>query len=71
MDVEEDRGSEGEDEGEETQRALLSLEFLVQEADPIGTTLVDVCNGFNELSRLAMLWTVRHRWLVGARFTFN
>ena len=33
--------------------------------------LVDACNGFNKLSRLSMLWTVRHRWPVGARFTFN
>ena len=28
MEVEEDRGSEGEDEGEGTLRALISLEFL-------------------------------------------
>jgi hypothetical protein len=28
-------------------------------------------NGFNELSRKAMLWTVRHRWANGARFSFN
>ena len=33
--------------------------------------LVDSHNGFNELSRLAMLWTVRHRWPAGARFAFN
>ena len=33
--------------------------------------LVDARNGFNELSRLAMLWTVRHRWPAGARFAFN
>eukprot|EP00957_Ditylum_brightwellii_P156657 11923546-Ditylum_brightwellii.AAC.1 len=25
-----------------------------------GTTLIDARNGFNELSRYAMLWTVRH-----------
>ena len=33
--------------------------------------LVDARNGFNELSRLAMLWTVQHRWPTGARFAFN
>eukprot|EP00957_Ditylum_brightwellii_P017652 1329895-Ditylum_brightwellii.AAC.1 len=38
---------------------------------PGGTTLVDARNGFNELSRMAMLWTVRHRWPSGARFMFN
>eukprot|EP00957_Ditylum_brightwellii_P141679 10793766-Ditylum_brightwellii.AAC.1 len=38
---------------------------------PGGTTLVDACNGFNKLSRYAMLWTVRHKWPSGARFLFN
>ena len=33
--------------------------------------LVDACNGFNNLSRLAILWTVRHCWPAGARFAFN
>lgn len=28
--------------------------------------LVDATNGFNELSRKAMLWTIRHRWANGA-----
>ena len=58
MEVEEERGREGEYEGGSTQRTLEDLEFLIQEADPSGTTLVDFRNGFNELSRLAMLWTV-------------
>lgn len=35
------------------------------------TVLVDARNGFNELNRTAMLWTVRHRWPDGARFAFN
>jgi hypothetical protein len=35
------------------------------------TLMVDAANGFNELGRKAMLWTVRHRWAPGARFTFN
>ena len=71
MEVEIDRGGEGEDKGEGNQRALGALEFLTQEADPSGTVLVDACNGFNYLSCLAILWTVRHRWPAGARFLFN
>ena len=52
---------DGEDEGKNkeggdgTQKALGALEFLTQDVDPSGTTLVDARNGFNELSRLAML----------------
>ena len=45
--------------------------FLTQESEPIQTTIVDVPNGLNNLSRLAMLWTVRNCWPVGPRFTFN
>ena len=71
MKIEADRGSEREEGGGGTQRALEALEFLTQEAEPSGTTLVDARNGFNELSRLAMLWTVWYRWLAGARFEFN
>ena len=71
MEAEEDRGSEGDEEGGGNQRALGSLEFLTKEAELRGTTLVGAHNGFNKLIRLAMLWTVLHRWLVGARFTFN
>lgn len=36
-----------------------------------GGILVDANNGFNELSRNAMLWTVRHLWPAGARMAFN
>ena len=71
MEVEGDRGSDGEEGGGGTQRALEALEFLNQEYEPSGTTLVDAHNAFNELSRLAMLWTLRHRWTAGARFAFN
>ena len=71
MEVEEDRGSEGEDEGGGTLRALRALEFLTQEVEPSGTTLIDAHNDFNELSCLAILLTVRHRWPAGARFVFN
>ena len=52
MQVEEDRVNEGEEGGDGTERELGALEFLTQDADPSGTTLVDACNGFNELSRL-------------------
>ena len=71
MNVEEDGGSEGEEGGEGTQRALGALEFLTQDAYPSRSTIVDACNGFNDLSRLAMMWTVRHRWPEGARLAFN
>ena len=39
--------------------------------NPEALLLVDARNGFNELSCMAMLWTVRHRWAAGARFAFN
>ena len=71
MDVEGDGGRDGEEGDRGTQRALEALEFLTQDAEPSGTTLVDARNGFNELSRLAMLWTVWHCWPSGARFAFN
>ena len=48
-----------------------SLEFLTQEVEPSGTTLIDARNGFNELIRLSVIWTVRHRWPAGAIFAFN
>ena len=71
MEVNEDEGSEGEDGVRGTQRALEALKFLTQEAELSGTPLVDSRNGFNKLSRLAMLWTLQHRWPEGARFAFN
>ena len=54
-----------------TLRALGALDLITQYTEPSGTTLVDARNGFNELSRLTMLWTVRHRWTAGGRFVFN
>ena len=36
-----------------------------------GLTLIDAINGLNELSRLAIMWTVRRRWPPGARFTLK
>ena len=70
MEVEE-RGSEGEEGGGGNQWALEALESLTQEAEPSVTTVVDAHNGFNELSRLAMIWNVQHSWSAGAIFAFN
>ena len=42
---------------------LLALEatgILNQDAEPGGKTLIDACNGFNKLIRLAMLRAARH-----------
>ena len=68
MEVEEE--GEGE-EGDVNLRALGFIEFLTQDYEPIGTTLIDASNAFNDLSRLVMLLTVRHCWPEGARFAFN
>ena len=69
MEVEEE--GKREEGGDGTLRALGTLAFLNHEAEPSETTLIDARNGFNELSRLEMLWTVRHRWPEGSRFAFN
>ena len=36
-----------------------------------GISRIDARNGFNELSRLSMIWTVRHYWSAGAIFALN
>jgi hypothetical protein len=41
-------------------------EGVDEEDDPYVILLVDATNGFNEMSRKAALWTVRHRWASGA-----
>ena len=69
MEVEET--GKGEEVDNETRRALVALEFLTQDAEPSGTTPIDACHGFNELSHLAMLWAVQHRCPAGVRFPFN
>ena len=71
VEVEEDGGSKGKEGGDGTPRALGALEFITQDAEPIGTTLVDTRNGFNDMIRLAMLWNVWHLWTAGGRFAFN
>ena len=46
------------------------LKRTVDDANPYRVTCVDARNGFNELSRKAMLWTVRHHWSKGSCFAF-
>ena len=45
--------------------ALESTGLLNKDAEPGGTTIIDACNGFNELIHLAMVWTVCYRWPEG------
>ena len=45
--------------------------FLAQEVELVRTTPVDACNGFINLMCLEMMWTLRHRWPAGARYTLN
>ena len=51
--------------------ALETIWILTQNSEPGSTNFVDACNGFNEISRLVMLWMVRHRWPARVRFLFN
>ena len=69
--IEVDGEGDGEEVGDGTLRSLRAMYFLTWYAEPSGTMLVDAHNGFNELRRLAILWTVRHCWPVEARFAFN
>ena len=39
--------------------------------DNTGFLLIDASNAFNEVSRVNMLWVIRHEWPAGARFAFN
>ena len=53
---------------------LLALEatgILTQDTEPGGTKIIDVHNGFKDLSRLSMRWTVYQHWTAGASFEFN
>ena len=52
-------------------RSLEATGLLTQDTEPGGTTLVDACNGFNDLSHLEMLWMARHCWPAGVVFAFN
>ena len=65
MEVQEDRGSEGEEGGDGTQRELGAPEFLTQDAEQSVTKLVDAHSGFKNLIRLTIIWTVQHSWPAG------
>ncbi len=39
--------------------------------NPLDVTLLDASNGFNEISRLRCLHTIRHLWPSASRFAFN
>ena len=71
LEMEVEETGEGKEEGKLTERALGTLDFFTQDAEPSRTTLVDACNRFNKLSRLETLWTVLHRWPAGVKFAFN
>jgi hypothetical protein len=51
--------------------AIKELWAMHEQEEEWGFLLVDARNAFNEACRIAMLWTVRHKWPAGARFTFN
>ena len=51
--------------------AVNALWEVHQHDDDWGFLLVDARNAFNEGNRTSFLWTIRHRWPAGARFTFN
>ena len=42
-----------------------------EEDEEWGFLLVDARNAFNEGNRSAFMWTIRHLWPSGARFTYN
>ena len=58
-------------EGDSTLMALVATGFLIKETEPIGKILVNDRNGFNKLSRLAMMCTVQHLWPSGLRSALN
>eukprot|EP00957_Ditylum_brightwellii_P044679 3387409-Ditylum_brightwellii.AAC.1 len=68
--VEEMAEEESRGDTEEADSIVDSLCLSIGD-EPGGTVLVDARNGFNELSRYAMLWMVQHRWQAGAIFVFN
>jgi hypothetical protein len=51
--------------------AIRNLWEQCQAEEEWGFLLVDARNAFNELNRTVMLWTIRHEWPSGARFSFN
>ena len=61
--------------GDHSQSSTQSSSSLEEDEDsstnPDAVLKIDAKNGFNELNRRAMLWTVRHRWPSGAQYAFN
>ena len=51
--------------------AMATTQEMETPDDPVISIMLDARNGFNELGRKAMFWTVRHRWAAGARFAFD
>jgi hypothetical protein len=43
----------------------------MKDKDKWGFLLIDAKNAFNKGNQMGMLWTIRHKWPSGARFTFN
>ena len=43
----------------------------MKEKEEMGFLLIDAKNVFNDGNRTYILWTVRHLWPTGVRFTFN
>ena len=76
-----DKGESGEAEGNDTEAeggdwAPPCLHWNPQGSclrmhSHMAQNLVDACNGFNKLIRLAILCMVRHRWPERARFAFK
>ena len=63
MDIDEEGevDCEGEEEDDGTQGELGALKFFTQDSEPIRTTLVGACIGFNDMSPLEMMCAVPHR----------
>jgi hypothetical protein len=68
---EDDAGVEGTDTPLLTQPPDPTPIATPEQDDPVIHLMVDAMNGFNELGRKAMFWTVGHLWPAGARFSFN
>ena len=51
--------------------AVAGLWAEMDEEERQGFLVIDAENAFNSLSRVNMLWNVRHLWPEGARFAFN
>ena len=43
----------------------------MKEEEEMGFLLIDAHNAFNKGNQTKMLWTIRHLWPMGTRFTYN